>query len=217
MKHYERTEKNWRKFKIVWPYEKALKRFKKDALAKYDFDTDTLFLWGAMEGVAILQVLKDMEREFGEKGQKAVQESFRKTGYKAVMQSLGSKPKDLSDAEIVSFITTVINRIYFCSIEDARVDSENQVSFDIIWCPYEDLYNAFDCRVQRYFVQGMLDALYDKGWFPNDWQIRVDCTMPNGAEKCKFVLWRGSEEEKKAWAEYTQKLERRALQESQKV
>jgi len=43
----------------------------------------------------------------------------------------------------------VINRLVGVCLEAPKIDSEEQCSVDILWCPYQDHYRAFDCRVQR--------------------------------------------------------------------
>jgi hypothetical protein len=65
--------------------------------------------------------------------------------------------------------------------------------------------------VQRYFVEGMIDAAQDHaGRF--GFQVRFDTTIPAGAPTCHFTLWRASDEEKSTWATYTSQLERKALE-----
>src|SRR5205085_11347644 len=119
-------------------------------------------------------------------------------------------PEGLTDAEFVSFYATVINRIAYASLEDPRIDSDTQVSFDIVWCPHQDHYGAFDCRVQRYFVQGMIDAARDlTGRFAFD--VRFDTTIPSGAPTCHFTVWKGNADEKAAWEQTTQLIELKAL------
>ena len=117
---------------------------------------------------------------------------------------------------MVSFFTTVVNRIVYASLEDPRIDAADRISFDILWCPHQDQYSAFDCRVQRYLVQGMLDAIQDKGWVSPDWQVKFTCTIPSGAKVCTFVLWKASGQEKAEWELYTEKLEQKALKEPRK-
>jgi len=111
----------------------------------------------------------------------------------------------------VSFYATVINRIAYASLEDPRIDGENDASFDIVWCPHQDHYQAFDCRVQRYFVQGMVDAAEE---FSSQlgFQVRFDSTIPAGAETCHFTMWKGEPEEAKAWDDYTDRLNKKALE-----
>ena len=87
---------------------------------------------------------------------------------------------------------------------------DGQASFHILWCPHQDHYEAFDCRVQRYFVQGMIDAAQhhaDRVGF----QVKFDYTIPAGAETCHFTMWEATDEEREQWALLTEKLERKAL------
>jgi hypothetical protein len=213
MAHWEhRSEAAWQKFQFNQPYEKGLKRLKEDVLAKTDFDPATLWQWGTMQAMAVIEVLKDCEKHFGAEGQKVVCEALRKVGLDIGRQILKgtTKPGDMTEAEFVSFYATVINRIVYASLEDPKIDNEGQVSFDILWCPHQDHYQAFDCRVQRYFVQGMLDALREFG-AAHGFQVRFDTTIPAGAPTCHFTIWCASEEERHAWENYTQALEQKAL------
>ena len=167
MPHWDsRKETNWSKFRFNQPYAKGLKRLKEDVLGKTDFDPAVLFQWGTMQAMAVIRILKDCEQEFGEKGQQVVSNSLRRIGYDMVKQTCDGlgKPEGLPEAEIVSFFATVVNTIFYASLEEPRIESEERISFDITWCPHQDHYSAFDCRVQRYMVQGMLDALFDMGW-----------------------------------------------------
>ena len=213
MAHWEhRPEANWQKFRFNQPYAKGLKRLREDVLAKTDFDPATLWQWGTMQAMAVVGILEACEREFGEAGQKVVYDALQKVGYDVGRQILegASWPEEMTEAEFVSFFATVINRIVYASLEAPKIDGAEQVSFDILWCPHQDHYKAFDCRVQRYFVQGILDAARDfAGRF--GFQVRFDSTIPAGAETCHFTLWKPTEEERLAWEEYTKQLERKAL------
>ena len=214
MTHWDsREEESWKDFRFNFPFEKGLKRLKEEVLEKTDFDPAVLWVWGTMQAMAVVQILKDCEREFGEKGQKVVNEALRKVGLDIGRQMIEGleRPEGMSEAEIVSFLYTVGNRIIYASLEDPSIDSEDEVSFHILWCPHQDHYRAFDCRVQRYFVQGMIDAVREKGWV-TDWQIRFAQTIPAGADTCRFVIWRAPDEEKMEWERFTEQIERKALE-----
>lgn len=214
MPHWDsRKETNWSKFRFNQPYARGLKRLREDVLGKTDFDPAVLFQWGTMQAMAVIRILKDCEQEFGEKGQQVVSNSLRRIGYDMVKQTYDGlgKPEGIPEAEIVSFFATVVNTIFYASLEEPRIEGDDRISFDITWCPHQDHYSAFDCRVQRYMVQGMLDALFDMGWISKDWQVKFTCTIPAGAKVCNFVFWKASGEEKTAWELYTGKLEQRAL------
>jgi hypothetical protein len=218
MSHWEhRPEPAWLDFRFNQPYEKGLIRLKEEVLAKTDFDPAVLWQWGTMQAMAVIRILKDCEARWGADGQQVVAEALRQTGLDIGRQVLknATRPESMSEAEFISFFATVINRIVYASLEAPRIESPDHVSFDILWCPHQDHYRAFDCRVQRYLVRGMLEALEETG-LTKGFQIRFDCTIPAGAETCHFTLWRGSTDEKKAWEEYTRQLEEKALAKSTK-
>jgi hypothetical protein len=216
MSHWEnRAEPKWKAFRFNQPYAKGLARLKSEVLEKTDFDPAVLWQWGTMQAMALIEVLKDAEETFGEAGQKMVYGALRKIGLDVGRQILAGTtvPADMSEAEFVSFYATVINRIAYASLEAPRIDSNQKVSFDILWCPHQDHYGAFDCRVQRYFVQGMLDAAAEIGRFTaSAFEVRFDSTIPAGAETCHFTIWQGSEVERGAWQEKTALLEKKALE-----
>jgi hypothetical protein len=214
MAHWEhRPEARWKDFQFNQPYARGLKRLREEVLGRTDFDPATLWQWGTMQAMALVQVLKDSEATFGEAGQKLVFESLRKIGLDVGRQILAGVelPGDITSAEFVSFYATVLNRIAYASLEAPRIDAEDEVSFDILWCPHQDHYGAFDCRVQRYFVQGMIEAAreFSEKW---DFEVRFDTTIPSGAPTCHFTLWRPGPGEKERWEEDTRALERKALE-----
>jgi hypothetical protein len=213
MPHWDhRPEPRWKEFKFNQPYAKGLERLRKEVLAKTDFDPATLWQWGTMQAMALIGVLEACEARFGEEGQKLVYDALRKVGYDVGRQILEGVeiPEGLTESEFVSFYATVVNRIAYASLEDPRIDADDKVTFDIQWCPHQDHYRAFDCRVQRYFVQGMIDAARDitgKMGF----EVRFDSTIPAGATTCHFTLWRATDDEKAEWEGYTRLLEAKAL------
>src|SRR5438552_2980944 len=213
MAHWEhRPEPKWKQFRYRQPYEKGLKRLREEVLAKTDFDPATLWQWGTMQAMALIEVLKTAEKELGEAGQKLVCDALYRVGFDVGRQILDGVelPPDMTEAEFTSFYITVLNRIAYASLEDPKIDGAGQVSFDILWCPHQDHYQAFDCRVQRYFVQGMLDAMQEFGE-AHDFQVRFDSTIPAGAQTCHFTVWRASDEEKSEWEKYTELIELKAL------
>jgi hypothetical protein len=217
MAHWEnRPEPAWKGFQFNQPYAKGLARVR-EVLATTDFDPATLWQWGTMQAMALIEVLKSCEATFGEQGQKIVYAALQKVGHDIGRQILAGtkKPEGMTEAEFVSFYATVLNRIAYASLEAPKIDSAGQVSFDILWCPHQDHYGAFDCRVQRYFVQGMIDAAREHtGW--KEFEVRFDSTIPAGAPTCHFTAWQPTEDERGAWAAKTADLERRALEQAKK-
>lgn len=214
MPHWERREMVDKGFKFSFPYQKGLERVRK--VLKTDYDPAVLWVWGTMQARAVIEILKACEREFGEKGQRVVYDALKKVGREIVEQMLkDTEFGGMSEAEVMSFFATIVNTIVYASLEKPWFEGEKKLGFDILWCPHQDVYSAFDCRVQRYFVQGILEAFRDK--FEENtgkqlkFQVRFETTIPAGADVCRFVMWE-SEEEENEWEKYTEYLNRRALE-----
>jgi hypothetical protein len=213
MPHWQdRPEPRWKDFRFNQPYAKGLKRLREEVLAKTDFDPATLWQWGTMQAMALVEVLKACEATFGARGQEVVFGALQRIGLDVGRQILAgtTPPEGITGEEFASFYATVINRIAYASLEAPRIDGEGRASFDILWCPHQDHYAAFDCRVQRYFVQGMLDAAREHA-AQFGFDVRFDTTIPSGAASCHFTMWKPSAEEKGAWEAYTRRLEEKAL------
>lgn len=218
MSHWQhRPEPAWQKFRFKQPYARGLERLRNDVLGKTDFDPAVLWQWGTMQAMALIELLESAEARFGAEGQELVYAALHKVGLDVGRQILDSFewPPDLTAPEFVSFYATVINRIAYASLEEPRIDSNDQVSFDIVWCPHQDHYKAFDCRVQRYFVQGMIDAAKEiSGAF--GFEVRFDSTIPSGAPTCHFTLWKATDEEKSVWSDTTRLINEKALARSKR-
>jgi hypothetical protein len=215
-KHWqERPEAKWEAFQFNQPYAKGLSRLM-EVLSESNFDPATLWQWGTMQALAVIEILKSVEREFGRKGQQVIFESLKRVGYEVARQVTDgtSIPKDMSNAEWVSFFTTVMNRIAYSSLESPRIEEDDKISFHIDWCPHQDHYQAMDCRVQRYLVQGMIDAGTEflKGQGREEaWDMAFKTTIPAGGQTCHFEVERGDPQASRKWAEYTRQLEDKAL------
>ncbi|GMV12154.1 MAG: hypothetical protein HS104_14420 [Polyangiaceae bacterium] len=218
MAHWQhRPEPAWEKFSFKQPYARGLGRLRDEVLAKTDFDPAVLWQWGTMQAMALIELLKSAEARFGAEGQELVYAALHKVGHDVGRQILDGFewPEGLTEAEFVSFYATVINRIAYASLEEPRIDGAERVSFDIVWCPHQDHYGAFDCRVQRYFVQGMIDAAREVSErFGFD--VRFDSTIPAGAPTCHFTLWKATDDERSAWADTTRLINEKALARSKR-
>ncbi len=224
VKHWEkRPEANWGKFQFNQPYAKGLQRLNEQILAKTNFDPSTLWQWGTMQAMALIEVLKRAEERYGAEGQALVLESLRAIGYDIGRQITEGTtvPDDIGPVEYASFIATIFNKIAYASLETASIESEESANFHIDWCPHQDVYGPFDCRVQRYFVQGMIDsamAHYAEQRPGSDMAIDVafETTIPAGAETCFFRIAKGDPERSRKWGNITQVIEERALVEAQR-
>jgi len=208
-----RTEEGYTGLKLGTPYEKAVANFRLAMQGREDFDPAVLFVWGTMQAKAVLNILKAVEETFGEAGQAIVRKAINKAGYEAAEGLIRNStfPDDLTDIELLSYIVTGVNCVLYASLEKPWITSENRCEFDILWCPHQDVYTAFDCRVQRYFVEGMIEAMEANGFgraIP-----RVDKLIPKGAECCHFVVDRAqADDTKNPWHTYSEKLARKALE-----
>jgi hypothetical protein len=215
MAHWQhRPEATWQQFEFNQPYAKGLARLREEVLAKTDFDPATLWQWGTMQAMAVIGILKACERAFGREGQQVVYQALHDVGLDIGRQIVRDtrKPAEMTPAEWISYYASVINRIVYASLEDPKIDSEQQVSFDILWCPHQDHYQAFDCRVQRYFVQGMIEAAREYS-AEHGFDVRFDSTIPAGAATCHFTMWRADEgPQPTAWQTYTAQIDAKALE-----
>lgn len=220
--HWEqRPEKNWEKFKYNQPYVKGLANVKK-VIAETNFDPATLWQWGTMQAMALIEVLKSAEKTFGAEGQKLVLTALTKIGHDIGTQILKDTEIDpeITTDEWISFYATVINRVAYASLEAPRAEG-GQIDFHIDYCPHQDMYQAMDCRVQRYFVQGMINAAREfaasKGRH-DIYDVMFKTTMPAGYDTCFFKIEKGdtstplsASATQARWARYTEVLEKKNL------
>ena len=207
----ERKEKNWKGTKFKEPYREAVERFRKEVMGRPDFDPATLFIWGTMMGMSVLQIMEDVEENFGPEGQRVVSDALRKVGYDIARQSFENAvfPEGTTDIEKASFIATWINTVFWTSIEKPEILSDEEAIFDILWCPHQDVYKPFDCRVQRYLVEGIRKYLGEREGIQFDAEFKW--IIPAGAETCRFRIWKKKEGEEAQWEKYSKILEERAL------
>ncbi|MFX1241453.1 MAG: L-2-amino-thiazoline-4-carboxylic acid hydrolase [Promethearchaeota archaeon] len=212
LKGAPRKEKNWNKINFGEPFKAALDRFREDVINREDFDPTSLLQFGLFMSLAVINILKENEARFGIEGQKVVNDALIKTGYEMGRQIAENVdiPPDVPDIEIMSFLATIINTQAWTSIEDPTIDNNDTCSFNILWCPLQDIYSAFDCRVQRYLVQGILNYFRDKV-LKTDFQVEFKQTIPAGAENCRFVIERKYPGEPDKWETYSRLLEQKAL------
>ncbi|MBY9014357.1 MAG: hypothetical protein KGD68_01565 [Candidatus Lokiarchaeota archaeon] len=214
LKGNNRKEAMWNKTKLGEPFKKALERFKEKVIPRSDFDPTSLLQFGLFMSMAVINILQEVEKKLGDEGQKVVIDALIKTGYTMGNQILENIkiPAGISDIELMSFLVTIVNTQAWTSIEDPRIDNEAQCSFDIIWCPLQDIYKAFDCRVQRYLVQGIINSFRDSGVLQYEYQIEFKSTIPAGAETCLFQITKKNPNEKDRWEEYSKALGKKALE-----
>jgi len=141
LKGAPRKEENWKKVKFGEPFEQALDRFRENVQNRNDFDPTSLLQFGLFMSMAVINILKENEAIFGIEGQKVVNDALIKTGYEVGKQIAENVeiPPDVSDIELMSFLATIINTQAWTSIEEPKIDNEDRCSFNILWCPLQDI------------------------------------------------------------------------------
>ncbi|MEM1659503.1 MAG: hypothetical protein QXK94_10770 [Candidatus Jordarchaeales archaeon] len=212
----EREEKNWKGTRFGTPFAKAVERFRRGVAVRPDFDPSTVFIWGLFMAKALLQVVEDVEEKLGAEGQSVVNEALRKVGYEVARQMFEGAvfPEGTSEIEKASFCATAINTILWTSVEKPEILSEDEALFDILWCPLQDVYGPFDCRIQRYLVEGIMRFLREKGGA--DFDVKFEWIIPAGAETCRFRIWRRKGGGETEWEKYSRFLAERALKKKHK-
>lgn len=216
LKGANRKEKNWSKINFGEPFKEALDRFRDKVQVRSDFDPTSLLQFGLFMSLAVINILKENEAKFGVEGQKVVNDALIKTGYEMGRQITEKVevPEGISDIELMSFLATIINTQAWTSIENPRIENNDRCSFDILWCPLQDIYSAFDCRVQRYLVQGIINY-FREHFLQSEFQIEFRTTIPAGSDACRFIIERKKPGEPDKWEAYSKILEHKAI-ESQK-
>ncbi|MHB8513468.1 MAG: hypothetical protein ACYDCC_15010 [Actinomycetota bacterium] len=197
--------------KLSWPFAQAVEGFRKKALANPQYDPASTFVWGQMMAVGLIEMLKSIESVFGAHGHDVARAALKQCGDKIASEMLASAeiPKEMTAAELASLYASWINEVAYASIENPRVDGD-EASFDIHYCPHEDVYGAFDCRVQRYFVEGMIEAAR-RVFGDKMFDVAFATTIPSGASTCHFDLWPADSKKGDAWNDYSERLRGKAL------
>jgi len=216
----KRKERSYQAVRLGVPYGEAVERFRKATEGRDDFDPAVLLVWGTMQATAVLNILKEAETTFGEAGQEMVRRAINRTGYEAMQDFIdhSSLPDDIEEIERVSYLVTAVNTVLYASLEKPSIVSGDRCEFDILWCPHQDRYTAFDCRVQRYFIEGIFLAMEERGY--GGFTAWVEKLIPRGADCCHFVVERRRDPEaKNPWHAYSEELGKKAfkkLEEGQK-
>ena len=199
------------KLPLRWPFAEAVEGFRNKALANPQYDPASTFVWGQMMAVGLIEMLKAFEERFEGEGHDVAREALRTVGDRIATEMLEGveAPEDVTAAEIASLFASWINEVVYASIEAPRVQ-DDRADFDIHYCPHEDVYGAFDCRVQRYFVEGMIAAArrtFGEGIF----DVSFASTIPSGSATCHFDLFPKEAAASDAWNDYSERLRGRAL------
>lgn len=195
---------------LRWPFADAVEGYRRKALANPDYDPASTFVWGQMMAVGLIEALKAVEQAFGADGHEVFRAALARVGDRMVSEMTEGVevPPDATPPEVASLFASWINEVCYASIEKPNVGQDG-ADFDIHYCPHEDVYGAFDCRVQRYYVEGMI-AAGRRRFGSSMFDVRFTSTIPSGSRVCHFDMFPKSQGTD-AWNEYSERLRERAL------
>ncbi len=207
-------EERWERsgVKLSRHFAASTSKLREKALSRPDYDPARLFKWGQMMALAVVRMMQAVEHRFGAEGQQALTEVLVELGREIGREVLGDWQLAPGTKEIqaISSFVTYMNEEIWASPEIPNVLDENVCTCDILWCPHQDHYKAFDCRVQRYIVQGLLETFQERTGIVCDG--RFTHIMPKGAKTCHFEMRRVPGEACRGWTEYSSELARRAIE-----
>jgi hypothetical protein len=190
----------------------STRKLREMALSREDYDPARLFKWGQMMALAVVRMMEGAEKNFGAKGQEIMTGILTDLGReigREVLRSWEIGPGK-REIEAISAFVTYVNEEVWASPEIPRVVSDTECTCDILWCPHQDHYRPFDCRVQRYIVQGLLEAFQEKTGIAAD--ARFTQIIPKSAQTCRFeIRLLPPGEKEREWTKYSSTLEERAL------
>ena len=93
------------------------KGFTRRALDKGGYDPRSVLRWGQMMAISLLEVVKAVEKRFGEEGQKICIEALVNVGRQVGKDILkvATIPEGLSEIEKISFLASWVNRNVYAS------------------------------------------------------------------------------------------------------
>lgn len=202
---------------LRFPFENAVGNFRSKALSHEDYDPATTFVWGQMMALGVLRLLEAVEERFGAEGQKICRDAINQVGKDAFLEMASGVeiPADVSRIEMASLIGSWINEVLYASIEEPFINNEDEAGFHILYCPHQDIYRPFDCRVQRYFVEGVMEAARELWGDRGNFDAFFRYSIPQGHDTCLFEM-KSREGQADPWRQYSEELQRRALERIQR-
>jgi len=186
-------------------------KLREKAFSREDYDPARLFKWGQMMALAVVRMMEGTEKAFGAKGQEIMNQVLVDLGREIGREVLNNyaAARGTKEIEAISKFVTYVNEEVWASPEIPKVLSDSECICDVLWCPHQDHYKPFDCRVQRYIVQGLLEAFQEKTGIVVD--ARFTQIIPKGAETCRFEVRILSKGEGREWTHNSSELAQRAL------
>lgn len=213
MKNIQIDDQKWTKGQITFcrHFTSSTIKMRQMALSNEDYDPARLFKWGQMMSLALIRAIKAIEKNFDSAGQKVINQVLVHLGREIAQEILKDFiwPPQAKEIEVVSKFVSYINEEIWASPEIPLIINDKECRCDVLWCPHQDHYQAFDCRVQRYIVQGLLEAFQDYTGLAVD--AKFTQIIPKGAKTCQFHIRLISPQTKREWNEYSAQLAAKAL------
>jgi len=208
------NDQKWERGKVQLSrhFVRSTSRLREEALRRKDYDPARLFKWGQMMALAVVRMMEGTEKAFGPKGQEIMNQVLVDLGReigREVLKNYAIAP-GMKEIEAISKFVTYVNEEIWASPEIPKVLSDSECVCDVLWCPHQDHYKPFDCRVQRYIVQGLFEAFQEKTGIVLD--ARFTQIIPKGAETCRFEVRILPQGKAREWTRYSSDLANRALQ-----
>ncbi len=207
------NDRTWERGGIELSRHFAASTFKlrEKAFSREDYDPARLFKWGQMMALAVVRMIEGTEKAFGARGQEIMNRVLVDLGREIGREILKNyaAAKGTKEIEAISKFVTYVNEEVWASPEIPKVLSDSECICDVLWCPHQDHYKPFDCRVQRYIVQGLLEAFQERTGIAVD--ARFTRIIPKGAETCRFEVRILPKGEGREWTHYSSELAQRAL------
>jgi hypothetical protein len=197
--------------KLSRHFANSTRKLREMALSRKDYDPARLFKWGQMMALAVVRMMEGAEKSFGTRGQEILNQVLVDLGREIGREVLREYviPPGMREIASISKFVTYVNEEVWASPETPRILSDRECDCDVLWCPHQDHYKPFDCRVQRYIVQGLLEAFQEKTGIVAD--ARFTQIIPKGADTCRFEVRILPPGEKRDWTQYSSELAQRAL------
>jgi predicted hydrocarbon binding protein len=197
--------------KLSRHFSDSTSKLREAALSRKDYDPARLFKWGQMMALAVVRMMEGTEKAFGAKGQEIMNRVLVDLGQEIGREALKNFAiaPGTKEIEAISKFVTYVNEEVWASPEIPKILSDSECVCDVLWCPHQDHYKPFDCRVQRYIVQGLLEAFQEKTGIVVD--ARFTQIIPKGAETCRFEVRVLPKGEGREWTQYSSDLAQRAL------
>ena len=208
------NDQKWEREKVQLSrhFARSTSRLREEALSRKDYDPARLFKWGQMMALAVVRMMEGTEKTFGAKGQEIMNQVLVDLGREIGREVLKNYAiaRGTKEIEAISKFVTYVNEEVWASPEIPKVLSDSECVCDVLWCPHQDHYRPFDCRVQRYIVQGLLEAFQEKTGIVVD--ARFTQIIPKGAKTCRFEVRILPQGKGREWTRYSSDLAQRALQ-----